>query len=520
MEYGEGPVCVDGWSDTKLKPSSNLPQQEEGSGKKSTSVHHEIGELSAHRGKKYFRLGDVKEGEAHTPSVVRRVLEEAGWEETLDENDWHLFWKSGRFTVGEYDRRRKANQRLNHFAASSKLCCKDSLVRIMRRCKSTYGMVYNFVPEAYLLPNEYNKFMKSYSEHRDEEALWICKPADLSRGKKIFIMKDIRELVYDCSAVIQRYIHNSMLIGDYKFDLRMYVLVTSCHPLKIHLFQDGLCRFGTVPYSKDNYSDIFAHLTNFSINKDSPTYSDVKDIIGANNKWTLDALFEYMRAKGLPVRKLLTRIKALIVLTLITLPSIVPTSSSSTCFELFGFDILIDSDLKPWLLEVNTSPALSVDCFEDEQVKAALIRDLVDLIDFDSMPEGSPRKASVVRCPTPKFGSRKKSVDILAAGKHAVPPRMDAKTNANAKAKKGLLAGSKHEADKFVGGSVGQLEQIFPFSQRTQQLSYSLGLAQNEQEPVAVIKEVIAELRDWIKNKGKDAKASKIPAVLATQNCN
>ena len=36
-------------------------------------------------------------------------------------------------------------------------------------------------------------------------------------------------------------------------------------------------------------------------------------------------------------------------------------SKSANCFEMFGFDVLIDQDLEPWLLEVNLTPALSCD---------------------------------------------------------------------------------------------------------------------------------------------------------------
>jgi tubulin polyglutamylase TTLL2 len=65
------------------------------------------------------------------------------------------------------------------------------------------------------------------------------------------------------------------------------------------------------------------------------------------------------------------------VLTLVNFCSVVPDMKS--CFELFGFDILLDSASKPWLLEVNSSPALSVDCKLDDQVKPKLIKDTINL---------------------------------------------------------------------------------------------------------------------------------------------
>ena len=42
--------------------------------------------------------------------------------------------------------------------------------------------------------------------------------------------------------VIFRYIDNPLLIGGKKFDMRLYVLVTSFRPLKVYLFKLGFCR--------------------------------------------------------------------------------------------------------------------------------------------------------------------------------------------------------------------------------------------------------------------------------------
>jgi tubulin polyglutamylase TTLL5 len=48
--------------------------------------------------------------------------------------------------------------------------------------------------------------------------------------------------------------------------------------------------------------------------------------------------------------------------------------------ELYGFDILVDSVLKPWLLEVNLSPSLGCDSPLDVRVKSAMLSDLLTLI--------------------------------------------------------------------------------------------------------------------------------------------
>jgi tubulin polyglutamylase TTLL4 len=66
-----------------------------------------------------------------------------------------------------------------------------------------------------------------------------------------------------------RYLMNPHLINGFKYDLRVYVLVTSFNPLKVYVYNDGLVRFATEPYSIDpkSINQKFVHLTNFSINK-------------------------------------------------------------------------------------------------------------------------------------------------------------------------------------------------------------------------------------------------------------
>lgn len=52
--------------------------------------------------------------------------------------------------------------------------------------------------------------------------------------------------------------------------------------------------------------------------------------------------------------------------------------------QLYGYDILIDSDLKPWLIEVNASPSLTTTTKHDLELKTELISDVINI----SVPQG------------------------------------------------------------------------------------------------------------------------------------
>jgi len=332
------------------------------------------------------------------PACIRKVLLERGWREYQADNDydeevppWHLHWRSSRFKPSEYTGATQ-EQRLNHFPKSTVITRKDSLLRQLRKMRAVYGSVFNFFPDGFILPSEYTKFIEDYSQ-QEKKAIWICKPSDSSRGRKIFLMKDLTDLVYDQQYIIQQYVGNPLTIGGYKLDLRLYVLVTSFHPMQVYLFRDGLVRFGTQKYDANPDGDLknmFSHLTNSSINKYSPTLGENKDVVGAGCKWDFKQFRAWYESCGFDYETLWAKIENLVNLTLVLLPSLVPKSGS--CFELYGFDVIVDSALKPWLLEVNCSPALGQECATDDAVKVPLIRDLIDVLDFKSILQSAETK--------------------------------------------------------------------------------------------------------------------------------
>lgn len=163
------------------------------------------------------------------------------------------------------------------------------------------------------------------------------------------------------SLVVQKYIADPYLINGSKFDLRLYVLVTSFNPLRIYLYPDGLVRFASVKYSDDadDLKDRYMHLTNYSINKLSSQYTANEDANACQgHKWTLSKLWEYLDKRGIDTKYIWKCLQELVIKTIISGESSISQlcneniNNRYNCYELFGVDVILDRRLKPWLLEV------------------------------------------------------------------------------------------------------------------------------------------------------------------------
>lgn len=362
-----------------------------------------------------------EDDERPCPPVIRDVLVgKNGWklyDESVSAHEqppFNLFWKTNRLYPSQIESCKYPSQRCNHYPKSAEITKKDGLYRNLRRMRVTHGpSLYSFIPETFTLPNEYVKFCQYFAEERDKAGssssrnpFYICKPSDLSRGRKIFVFDDIGELTYDCSSVVQRYIENPLLILGHKVDFRIYVLVSSFQPLRIYMFDDFLTRFGGEKYTMDS-KDMYVHLTNYSVTKTTTTDTLLRAGV-ANSKWDGQKTREYFKSCGVDFSLMWARIETLVRATILSIFHLVPRKPQ--CFELFGFDILFDDQLQPWLIEANFSPALAVESEVDVRVKHALIHDLVMTLNIHepvTPPPSEPPQSDVTDSGQPAAGLRK-----------------------------------------------------------------------------------------------------------------
>ena len=171
--------------------------------------------------------------------------------------------------------------------------------------------------------------------------------------------------------VIQKYIEKPLLINNRKFDIRVWVLMTQ--DLKVYFFKEGYIRTSSEIFSlsEENIGKDYVHLTNNAVQINSENYGKYED----GNQMSFDDFQQYLEIEDpelvedvlreLPVGKdeevdlkgyITNEMKKMVGVTFLSSKEQFLKNHKNSSFEIFGFDFIMDSKLKLWLLEVNTNP--------------------------------------------------------------------------------------------------------------------------------------------------------------------
>mmetsp|Transcript_123630 Transcript_123630/g.219083 ORF Transcript_123630/g.219083 Transcript_123630/m.219083 type:complete len:645 (+) Transcript_123630:75-2009(+) len=288
---------------------------------------------------------------------------------------------------------------VTRYLSAPDLCEKSNLSKIVSRCSSVCcHATWDFFPRTWRLPAQHDivRDMLQKGKHT-----YIVKPTDGSQGEGIFLVQDLADLSANMAGksdqgfVLQKYLH-PLLLDGFKFDLRMYVCLiggSPASPPMAFLCREGLARFCTEVYQEPaakNMQRAMAHPTNYSLNKDSSkfehsgdTYEEVFDLGNVSSKRPLTVALRQIELQHpkfdtdefyCAVARMAQNIVA--VMSPVIVASHRPWTGDGDIHSLqvLGFDVMLDKDFRPHLLEVNNSPSLRID--EVSRAESEELRDV------------------------------------------------------------------------------------------------------------------------------------------------
>jgi len=236
-------------------------------------------------------------------------------------------------------------------------------------------------PRSYVLPSEKKMLLRDMKSKVPANNYWICKPPNDYGGNGISVChgndRPFKELLRDGprsgQQVVQQYLVDPLLIGGYKFHIRIHLAVTSLDPPQAFVQRNGQCLFATEQYSLtpkttgDNFKAP-VHVTNMSLNateENKDNFFKSKPVIGKGQQFRMRYLEQYLTKHhpgydGAFLWKQIVGIAADTVLYIARAPSVRQYGKfpSGRFFEIFGMDLMLDKHLNVYMCEVNTNPGL------------------------------------------------------------------------------------------------------------------------------------------------------------------
>ena len=239
-----------------------------------------------------------------------------------------------------------------------------------RNLQKLFPEDFQYVPESFILSEDkeiLKERFKNYTQTKND--LWIYKPPEGLQGIGIKFMKNGADFLK--YSFISRYISNPHLLYNKKYHIRMYVIVTGVLPLKIYIFDEGQVMRAASEYLSelDKIEKLTSMLTNAHQNIGKSGYNpNVTFDTEIGSEWTFKTLSKFIERNGGNWTKMWNEIKDISVKTIISNFNDMQNTylnnfkhlRSNNIFHRYGFDILFDDKLKPWLLEVNIKPAMEL----------------------------------------------------------------------------------------------------------------------------------------------------------------
>jgi tubulin polyglutamylase TTLL4 len=229
---------------------------------------------------------------------------------------------------------------------SETLCHKVEFWRHFQRYQKKFGEAeFGWHLPAFVLPEELEQFKDQFTPGD----MWIYKPSTTCRLEGIEIFRSVESIpLRPEAAVAQLFLPDPFLVADGKVEPRISVLVTSIHPLRVYVYDDGLVKIFS------NYQQKMEENLKGNI-----FLANMK----GEERSSLSEFFTHMSRQGHPVQKIKEQLYDIIIKALIMGESKMSSEGKKwlpargTAYQYYSADFMFDKELKPYLIEMNRFPA-------------------------------------------------------------------------------------------------------------------------------------------------------------------